>query len=161
MSPGKEWLETILRIMRVNAQEREIYRKVQNRLFTFGIEIGLKRRLTEKERVLYERTRLTIKVLLTVAEQSLLRADASFPVDQILDSCLEDWLCFEPGLRTSLERMLGHGFDECAQATAMLPELRQLLIRQLKYFSSLCPDGLSDAEIESILDRLEHPLDRA
>jgi hypothetical protein len=161
MSPLKEWLEIILRIIRANAHDREVYQKVQQRLFTFGIEIGQRRRLTDKERVLYENTRLTAKVLLTVAERSLFNADATFPMEHIMDACLEEWLGLEPKLRAALERMLGHDFTEVAQTTGMPPELRQLLSEQLKYLAVFCPDGLSEAEIESIIDRLEHPLDRA
>jgi len=44
-----EWLETIVRLNRENAEDIEFYRKVQDRFFIFGIEIGQKRTLSLKE----------------------------------------------------------------------------------------------------------------
>jgi len=161
MNPIKEWIESIAHISRENAEHSEFHQKVQERLFIFAIEIGRRKRLTPRERQLYEKTLATAQVLIGVTEKSVSNLAASIPFDRIADECLEKWIEKEPKLKSTLEKMLGHRFEELDEPPGMLPETRKMIAEQLKLLSRLFPDQLSATEIGSILDRLEHPLDRA
>jgi hypothetical protein len=161
MNPLTEWIETIVRINRENAEDIEFYRKVQDRFFIFGIEIGLKRTLSLKERLLYEKTLLTARFFLSFREKSLSLGGRSMPLEQITDECLDDWLGKEPKVKALLEKLMGQSLESLNLSQGLSPDLLDLITDQLKWISSLYPDEFPEEEIDSFLDRLEHPLDRA
>jgi hypothetical protein len=157
----KDWINAILRIAKNNAEYSELHRKVQERIFLFGIEIGLKRKLNTQERAQYRKTLITAQTLFLVAEKEDPKMDGPNPIDHLTAQYLHDWVAEEPSVRASLEKILGHSFSELDHTPAMSPQLRQMTLDQLKLISLLYPDQLPEGEIVSILDRLDHPLDRA
>ena len=158
----KEWINAILRIAKNNAEYSELHRKVQERIFLFGIEIGLKRKLSPQERAQYKKTLITAQTLFLFAEKDDAKLAGPNPVDHLTAQyLLHDWIAEEPSVRALLEKELGHSFDELDHMPAMSPQLRQMTLDQLKLISLLYPDQLPEEEIASILDRLDHPLDRA
>jgi hypothetical protein len=161
MSRIREWIDTIVRISRDQAEYGEFHRKVQDRLFIFAIEIGRRKRLTPDERALYEKTLATAEVLLAITEKSVSNLAERIPYDPIMDDCVADWLAHEPALRRLLERVLGHSFAELDMPAGMWPGMRELIADQIRAVARVYPDELSESEVETILDRLEHPLDRA
>jgi hypothetical protein len=74
---------------------------------------------------------------------------------------LADWLKEEPELREIFEEQFECKLNEYTQKPEMSPTLRSLLAEHLQQLASACPKGLAQDEIPRILDRLEHPLDRA
>ncbi len=157
----KEWINAILRIAKNNAEYSELHRKVEERIFLFGIEIGLKRKLSPEERAQYKKTLITAQTLFLVAEKEDFKIDGPNPVDHMTTQYLDDWIAEEPLVRAALEKTLGHSFDELDHLPAMSPQLRQITLDQLKLISLIYPDQLPEAEIHSIIERLDHPLDRA
>jgi hypothetical protein len=149
----KPEIDSLVNIARHDAESREERRQAQKRLFIFAIEIGRRKKLTPEERSLYEKTFLTAYILSGVAE----RGAPPSRFDQLADGSLGDWLNIEPKVKAWLERAMGQSFDEADQRR-MSQETRQMVAEGL---SMLYGDELSEAEISSILERLEHPLDRA
>ena len=83
------------------------------------------------------------------------------PLEQITDECLDDWLGKEPKVKALLEKLMGQSLESLNLSQGLSPDLRDLITDQLKWISSLYPDEFPEKEIDSFLDRLEHPLDRA
>jgi hypothetical protein len=161
MNPIRQWIESILRISRDQAEYSEFTQKIQERLFIFAIEIGRRRRLTPQERAEYEKTLGTAEVLLAVTERSASSLAALIPMDRITEDCVGDWIKHEPHLKGLLEKLLGRSFKELDVPPGMWPEMREMMANQLKLISRHYPDELPETEITAILDRLDHPLDRA
>ena len=161
MNPIRKWIESLFRISRDQAEYGEFHRKVQERLFILAIEIGRRKRLTPEQCARYEKTQATAEVLLAITEKSVSSLAALIPYDQIMDDCVGDWIEQEPKLKRLLERLLGRSLQELDVPPGMWPEMRDMIAGQLKVISRVYPDQLPESEITAILDRLEHPLDRA
>jgi hypothetical protein len=161
MNRIREWIDTIVRISRDQAEYGEFHRKVHDRLFIFAIEIGRKKRLTPDERALYEKTLATAEVLLGITEKSVSNLAERIPYDGIMDDCVADWIRHEPALKRLLERVLGRSFADLDMPAGMWPGMRELIADQIRAVARAYPNELPESEVESILDRLEHPLDRA
>ena len=161
MSFIRQWIETVIHISQDQAHYAEFHRRVQERIFLFAIEIGRKAKLTPKERVQYEKTLATVEVLFAINEKSASHPGPPFPIGQIVDECVGNWIENEPRLKASLEKLLGRSFQELEQAPRLSPAMRKLIYGELRAISVVCPDQLSEKEIDSILERLENPLDRA
>ena len=67
-------------------------------------------------------------------------------------------MCIRDRVKAWLERALGHSLAEAEEPPSMSPEIRQMIAERL---AALYGDELSEAEIIKLVDRLEHPLDRA
>jgi hypothetical protein len=150
----KPEFELFIDIARQQAEKHESRRKADMRLFLFAIEIGQKKKLTPEERHQYEKTFLPAQLLCGVAHGDT--PPTSF--DRVAAGCIVDWLESEPKVRAWLERVLGHSLDEVYRPEGMSPEGRQVVIEGL---SMLYGEKLSKEEAASLLERLEHPLDRA
>jgi hypothetical protein len=161
MNEVREWIEMIISLSRDQAEYGEFHRKVQEQLFIFAIEIGRRKRLTPAERAYYEKTLATAEVLLGITERSISNLAERIPYDRIMDDCVVDWIGHEPALKRLLERLLGRNFADLNVPSGMWPEMRELFSNQIRAISRAFPDQLPESEIRSILDRLEHPLDRA
>ena len=149
-----EDIDGLINIVRDEAECREERLKAQKRLFIFAVEIGRGKKLTPHQQNWYEKTFLTALVLSGVARRE--SPPSSF--DQLADGSLGDWLDLEPRVKAWLERALGHSLAEAEQPPPMSPEIRQMIAEKL---AALYGDELSEAEIVKLVDRLEHPLDRA
>ena len=161
MNEVREWIEMIISLSRDQAEYGEFHRKVQEQLFIFAIEIGRRKRLTPAERAYYEKTLATAEVLLGITERSISNLAERIPYDRIMDDCVVDWIGHEPALKRLLERLLGRNFADLNVPSGMWPEMRELFSNQIRAISRAFPDQLPESEIGAILDRLEHPLDRA
>ena len=161
MNEIREWIDMIISLSRDQAEYGEFHRKVQEQLFIFAIEIGRRKRLTPAERAYYEKTLATAEVLLGITERSISNLAERIPYDRIMDDCVVDWIGHEPALKKLLERLLGRNFADLNVPSGMWPEMRELFSNQIRAISRAFPDQLPESEIRAILDRLEHPLDRA
>lgn len=156
MNPSeiKQDIDDLLDIVRQEAEARQERAAAQRRLFIFAVEIGRRKKLTPEQRVQYEKTYETAYVLAGMAD----RTDPHSSFDLIADESLKDWLDLEPKARTWLENVLGSDFSALSQPQKMPRETRQMIMDNL---SELYGDGITKAEIEGIIDRIEFPLDRA
>jgi hypothetical protein len=157
MNPIRNWIETILRVSREQAECNELNRKILQRVFIFGIEIGRGKRLTPKERVRLEKTLITAEAFMAIAE----KCPPDKSVDRIIDDCVVDWPKHQPKLKKLLERVMEHSLDEVDPGPAIWPEIREWIAGQFLAVSRAYPEQLPASEIPAILDRLDHPLDRA
>jgi hypothetical protein len=161
MNPIRDWVETILRLAREQAEFNEFDRRVQRLLFLFAIEIGRGRKLTPAERELYAKSMLTAEAFLAVMERHPPHSYHRISQEQILNECVSDWQTHEPKLRRLLERMMGMHFQALDSPVCMLPEMRDMFESQFRAISNAFPDQLPPSELRIILERLDHPLDRA
>ncbi len=157
MNPIHDWIEAILRISREQAECNELNRKILQRVFIFGIEIGRGKRLTPRERARLEKTLATAEAFMAIAE----KCPPNRSVDRIIDDCVADWPKHQPKLKKLLERLMGHRLDEVNPGPAVWPEIREWIAGQFRAVSRAYPDQFPPSEIPAILDRLDHPLDRA
>ena len=153
MNPQED-IDGLVDIVRFEAECREERLKAQKRLFIFSVEIGRGKKLTPHQKSMYEKTFLTALILSGVAG----RGSPPSSFDQIADGSLEDWLDLEPRVKAWLERALGHSLAETEEPPQMSPEIRQMIAEKLV---ALYGNEFSEAQIAELVDRLEHPLDRA
>ena len=160
MSPIRDWIESILRIAREQAEFGEFDRNLQRLLFLFAIEIGKGRRLTHEERDHFLKTMVTAEVFLVMTEK---HADAAHRLchERILTDCVSDWKRHEPKLRRLLEEMLGKRFRAFDSPVGMWPELLDILEGQIRTLAKAYPDEVPAEDIPAIIARLNYPLDRA
>jgi hypothetical protein len=159
MNPVREWIDTVLRIAREQAQTNQLNRKVLERLFLFGIEIGRGTRLTLEERARLARTVATAEAFMAVLETCPEKYTDC--LKQITEDCISDWPKFQPGLRRMLERSTEFNLEHVDPGPAIWPGIREWFANQLESVAHHYPQYLSKSEIPDILDRLDHPLDRA
>lgn len=159
MNPVREWIDTVLRIAREQAETNQLNLKILERLFLFGIEIGQGRRLTPDERARLSRTVATAEAFMATLE--ICPAKYAACLDLIADDCVSDWSRFQPALRRMLENSSEFQFDHLDGGPAIWPGVREWFARQLDEMARQYPQYLSRREIPAILDRLDHPLDRA
>jgi len=82
------------------------------------------------------------------------------PIKNIMKEPAEEWLLKEPVNKAELESRLKHRLSDLEDAV-LPPADRAAIIRYLNMVAAACPSVLSIQELESIVDRLDHPLDRA
>ena len=160
MSPIRDWIESILRIAREQAEFGEFDRHLQRSLFLFAIEIGKGRRLTSQERESYAKTMITAEAFLAMTEK---HADDAHRLchERILSDCVSDWQRHEPRLRRFLEEMLGKRFRAFDVPIGMWPELQDILEAQIRTLARAYPEEVPARELPKIIARLNYPLDRA
>jgi hypothetical protein len=151
---SKEDIDSLVSLIRFEEESRVERLKAQKRLFIFAVEIGRGKKLIPHQRSLYENTFLTALLLSGVAGKG--NPNSSF--DKVADGSVGDWLDLEPKVKAWLERVTGHSLAEVERSSPMPPEIRQLIADKL---TELYGNELSQAEIADVVDRLEHPLDRA
>jgi hypothetical protein len=161
MNPIREWIESILRIARDQAEYGEFDRRIQRLLFLFAIEIGQGRRLTAKEREQYAATMLTAEAFLAVTEKHPQASTNHIEHEQIMTECVANWQAHEPKLRRLLERMMGERFQAFDTPIGMWPAMSDMFEDQFRALSHAFPEQFPPRELRVILERLHHPLDRA
>jgi hypothetical protein len=161
MNPIREWIETMLRISRDQAEYGEFDRKIQRLLFLFAIEIGRGKRLTVKERDRYAKSMLTAEAFLAITERYSQDPQQRASSERLMSDCVANWQKHEPQLRRILERLIGSRFQAFDVPVGMWPEMRDMIAGQLVALARAYPEHVPPSEIPALLDRLNHPLDRA
>lgn len=160
MNPIRQWIEDIL----IGAQKRavinQIKRDLDERLFLFAIEIGRGQRLMPDQRKVFAKTFRTAQIMLLMEEELSDNPPKFKPIKNILKEPEEGWLIKEPVIKAELEDRLRHPLSDL-ENPAMSSSDRAAIVGYLNLIAAACPELLSPKEIESIMDRLDHPLDRA
>jgi hypothetical protein len=159
MNPVRKWIDTVLTIAREQAECNELNREILERLFLFGIELGQRKRLTPKERAFYLKTVATAEAFMAISVTC--PQSEEICIDQMIEDCVDDWSRFQPGLKRLLERLMKCSLDHLNPGPAIWPRAKDWFADQLKAAARHYPQYLSAREIPEILERLEHPLDRA
>lgn len=154
-------IEGLLEFTRDYVGMEEARERLMENIFLFGIAIGLRRRLTPGERRAYLETLLTAEVLVLIEERGIGHPTEWEATSMAIAEALQNWLKEEPELREIFEEQFNCKLGHFREKPEMSPTLRSLLTKHLQRLSEACPEGLAPNEIPGILDRLEHPLDRA
>jgi hypothetical protein len=160
MNPIRQWINELLASAKKKAAICQIKRELDERLFLFAIEIGRGKRLMPDQRRVYARTFRTAQVMLLLDEELATSPPKVKPIKNIMKEPEEDWLLKEPVIKVELEARLKHPLSDLEDAS-MSPADRAALVRHLLLIATTCPEVLAPQEVESIVDRLDHPLDRA
>jgi hypothetical protein len=160
VNPIRQWIDSLLASAKKKAALTQIKRELDEQLFLFAIEIGRGKRLMPDERRVYARTFRTAQIKLLLEEDLSHSPPKLRPIKNIMKEPEEEWLLKEPVIKAELESRLKHPLSDLEDAL-MSPADRAALIGYLTLISSACPELLNPREVKSIVDRLDHPLDRA
>lgn len=160
MSSFRQWLASQMELSLMRAEARQIRRYFMENIFLLGIEIGLGRRLSGSERFLFQKSFSTAEALIAIGKYT---GSAKFDREfrQNVDRIVADWLHGEPVLKANLEWLLRMPLEEFNQPGAIPLDLRMTLKKEMKELAESCGESLTNEEIETILQKLEKPLDRA
>jgi hypothetical protein len=156
----RKWIDDLLASAKKKATLNQFKRKLDERLFLFAIEIGRGKRLMPDERHVYAKTFRTAQIMLLMDEELTNSPPKVTPIKNIMKEPEEDWLFKEPVIKAELESRLKYPLSDL-ENTIMSPADRAALVGYLNLIASACPEMLTPSEVESIVDRLAHPLDRA
>jgi hypothetical protein len=156
----RKWIDDLLASAKKKATLNQFKRELDERLFVFAIEIGRGKRLMPDERRVYAKTFRTAQIMLLMDEELTNSPPKVTPIKNIMKEPEEDWLFKEPVIKAELESRLKYPLDDL-ENTVMSPSDRAALVGYLNLIASACPEMLTPREVESIVDRLAHPLDRA
>jgi len=156
----RKWIDDLLASAKKKATLNQFKRELDERLFLFAIEIGRGKRLMPDERRVYAKTFRTAQIMLLMDEELTNSPPKVTPIKNIMKEPEEDWLFKEPVIKAELESRLKYPLDDL-ENTVMSPSDRAALVGYLNLIASACPEMLTPREVESIVDRLAHPLDRA
>ena len=160
MNPIRKWINDLLAHVTKSAALNQIKRQLDEKLFLFAIEVGRGKRLMPDERRVYAQTFPTAQVMLLMEDELTSCPPKMKPIRNIMKEPEEEWLLKEPVIKAELESRLKHPLSDL-EDPAMSPADRATVVRYLNMIAMTCPDLLSVEELESIVDRLDHPLDRA
>jgi hypothetical protein len=160
MNPFRKWLETELSLVRRRAEQEQRSRIFLESLFLLGIEIGRGRELAPGEKLALLRTFPTAQALAAL-HQFLEEGDPIPAWRRAYAQAVGNWSGREAMVRANLEVWFGGSLDEVAKPRPLCRKMRGTLKSQLQRLAAACGEQLDDTEVEAILDRLEHPLDRA
>ena len=160
MNSIRKWIDDLLASAKKKATLNQFKRELDERLFVFAIEIGRGKRLMPDERRVYAKTFRTAQIMLLMDEELTNSPPKVTPIKNIMKEPEEDWLFKEPVIKAELESRLKYPLDDL-ENTVMSPSDRAALVGYLNLIASACPEMLTPREVESIVDRLAHPLDRA
>jgi hypothetical protein len=161
MHPIRRIIDDLIRFARDFAEADQTRWRLLENVFLFGIAIGQRRRLTPQERDAYIKTLITAEVLVLIEDRSIGDSPKSKANSHAITEALDNWLREEPELREVFEKQFGCKLSEFNETQKMSPIVRGILIEHLQAVAAACPGALGEDEIGSIIDRLEHPLDRA
>ena len=160
MNSIRKWIDDLLASAKKKATLNQFKRELDERLFVFAIEIGRGKRLMPDERRVYAKTFRTAQIMLLMDEELTNSPPKVTPIKNIMKEPEEDWLFKEPVIKAELESRLKYPLDDL-ENTVMSPSDRAALVGYLNLIASACPEMLTPREVESIVDRLAHPLVRA
>ena len=160
MNPVREWIDELLAAAKKKAVLNQLKRDLDERLFLFAIEIGRGQRLMPDERRAFSRTFRTAQILLLLDEDLTESPPQIKAMQNIMKQPEEEWLLKEPVVKAELEHRLKHPLSDIDNST-ISPRERAMIAESLTVIATACPELLPPEEIESILDRIDHPLDRA
>jgi hypothetical protein len=156
----RQWIDDLLANAKRKAAITQIKRELDEQLFLFAIEIGRGKRLMPAERRVYAKTFRTAQIMLLMDEELTNSPPKVTPIKNIMKAPEEEWLIKEPVIKAELESRLKYPLNDL-ENTVMSPADRAALVGYLNLIASACPEMLTPREVESIVDRLAHPLDRA
>jgi hypothetical protein len=157
---GRRTLDALLSLSQELAESRELQRKVMERLFLLGISIGQRRMLTPEESIAYGRTVVTARQLTLMEDLSQGTGEYDEHNRRNMANAVMDWLRAEPELRKSLEEELDCDLSAPSPAGLLDQETRDEVARMLHAIAETTPEALRKEEIHSIVEKLDHPLDR-
>ncbi len=160
MNPFRKWINDLLASVTKRAALNQIKRQLDERLFLFAIEVGRGKRLMPDQRRVYAKTFRTAQIMLLLEDELICRPPKMKPIRNIMKEPEEEWLLKEPVIKAELECRLKHPLTDLEDPT-MSPADRATLVGYLRMIAQTCPELLSVEELKSIVDRLDHPLDRA
>ena len=160
MNSIRKWIDDLLASAKKKAVLNQFKRELDERLFLFAIEIGRGKQLMPDERRVYAKTFRTAQIMLLMDEELTNSPPKVTPIKNIMKEPEEDWLFKEPVIKAELESRLKYPLGDL-ENTVMSPADRAALVGYLNLIASACPEMLTPCEVESIVDRLAHPLDRA
>jgi hypothetical protein len=160
VNPIRQWIDDLLACAKKKAAIIQMKRELDEHLYLFAIEIGRGKKLMPDERRVYAKTFRTAQVMLSLKEEMANSPPKLKPIKNIMKEPAEEWLLKEPVVKAELESRLKHRLSDLEDAV-LPPEDRAAIIRYLNMVAAACPSVLSIQELESIVDRLDHPLDRA
>jgi len=156
----RKWIDDLLASAKKKATLNQFKRELDEQLFLFAIEIGRGKRLMPAERRVYAKTFRTAQIMLLMDEELTNSPPKVTPIKNIIKEPEEDWLFKEPVIKAELESRLKYPLGDL-ENTVMSPSDRAALVGYLNLIASACPEMLTPREVESIVDRLAHPLVRA
>ena len=160
MNSIRKWIDDLLASAKKKATLNQFKRELDERLFLFAIEIGRGKRLMPDERHVYAKTFRTAQIMLLMDEELTNSPPKVTPIKNIMKEPEEDWLFKEPVIKAELESRLKYPLSDL-EDSVMSPADRATLVGYLNLIASACPEMLTPREVESIVDRLAHPLVRA
>jgi len=160
VNPIRQWIDDLLACAKKKAAIIQMKRELDEHLYLFAIEIGRGKKLLPDERRVYARTFRSAQVMLLLKEEMANNPPKLKPIKNIMKEPAEEWLLKEPVIKAELESRQKHRLSDLEDAV-LPPEERAAIIRYLNMVAAACPSVLSIDELESIVDRLDHPLDRA
>jgi hypothetical protein len=160
MNPIRQWIDDLLASARKRAAVGQIKRQLDERLFLFAIEVGFGRKLTPEQRRVYAKTFRTAQIMLLMEDDLAAHPPEIVPIQRIMLEPHEEWVLKEPVIKAELESRLKYPLSEL-EDFSMSPTDRAAVIGYLQLIAETCPGVLTIEELESIVDRLDHPLDRA
>jgi hypothetical protein len=160
MNPIRQWIDELLATVTKRAVINQIKRQLDEKLFIFAIEIGRGKRLMPDQRRVFAKTFRTAQIMLLLDEELTNRPPKMKPIRNIMKEPEEEWLLKEPVIKAELESRLKYPLTEFDEAVISRAE-RTAIIRYLCRISKMRPGLLSINELRSIVERLDHPLDRA
>ena len=160
MNPIRQWIDDLLVSAKKRAALAQIKRQLDEKLFLFAIEVGVGRSLTPDERREYAKTFRTAQIMLLMEEDLTADPPDIVPIRKILVEPQKEWLLKEPVIKAELESRLKYPLNHL-EDSSMSPADRAAIIGYLQLIAETCPGILTVEELESIMDRLDHPLDRA
>jgi hypothetical protein len=162
MHPVKKQLNDLIEYFTHCAEMAQFRRHIDQRMFLFGIEIGRRRPLTSYERQAYLKTFWTALTLLVVDETYQKSRGDEDALKKAFAEATDNWLQNSRVIARWIEaEQKHHGLPVPSKQWKMDSETRRLLVSHLERISAEWPEALPYHEIQSLLDRLEHPLDRA
>jgi hypothetical protein len=156
MNPIRQWIDDLL----ASAALAQIKRQLDERLFLFAIEVGVGRKLTPEQRRVYAQTFRTAQIMFLMEEDLTVNPPEIVPIRKIMLEPQEEWLLKEPVIKAELESRLKYPLSDL-EDSSMSSADRAAIIGYLQIIADTCPGILPVEELESIMDRLDHPLDRA
>ena len=160
MNPIRQSIDDLLAGAKEKAAMAQMKRELDEQLFLFAIEVGRGKRLMSHERRVYAKTFRTAQVMLMLKEDVVSRPPKEKPIKNIMKQPEEEWLLKEPVIKAELESRLKYPLSDL-EDFIICPADRAAIVRYLRRMAAESPSVLSLEEVESIMDRLDHPLDRA
>jgi hypothetical protein len=162
MHPVRQHLDDLIEHFQRYAEKAEFRRHIDEQMFLLGIEIGQKKRLTTRERLIYLKTFWTAVTFLVAGEAIFITRTGQEAFRKAYAEAVDDWLRNSRTIGKWVEsERKHHHLPELHSRWRIDAETRRILVVYLEGISADWPEILPHNEIDAFIDRLENPLDRA